>query len=61
MQRTKLRGPSLLNHLVSAQQYLALPEVQGAAAREWLAGREAELLPVPYFYVVYTLPASIAD
>ena len=28
-----------------------------AAAREWLAEREAELLPVPYFHVVYTLPA----
>ena len=32
-----------------------------AAAREWLAEREAELLPVPYFHVVYTLPAQIAD
>ena len=34
---------------------------QGAAARDWLEDREAELLPVPYFYVVYTLPAPIAD
>ena len=34
---------------------------QGAAAKEWLAEREAELLPVPYFHVVYTLPAAIAD
>src|SRR3979490_348459 len=33
---------------------------QGAAARAWLAEREAELLPVPYFHVVYTLPAEIA-
>jgi len=33
----------------------------GAAAREWLAQREAELLPVPYFHVVFTLPARIAD
>jgi hypothetical protein len=33
----------------------------GAAAREWLAEREAELLPVPYFHVVFTLPAAIAD
>ena len=33
----------------------------GAAAREWLAEREAELLPVPYFHVVFTLPARIAD
>jgi hypothetical protein len=37
------------------------PKCQGAAARGWLAEREAELLPVPYFHVVYTLPAPIAD
>ena len=37
------------------------PKCQGTAAREWLAEREAELLPVPYFHVVYTLPAAIAD
>ena len=37
------------------------PKCQGAAAREWLAEREADLLPVPYFHVVYTLPAQIAD
>jgi Putative transposase len=30
-------------------------------AREWLAERQAELLPVPYFHVVYTLPAPIAE
>ena len=37
------------------------PKCQSAAAREWLAEREAELLPVPYFHVVYTLPAAIRD
>jgi hypothetical protein len=37
------------------------PKCQGTAAKEWLAEREAELLPVPYFHVVYTLPAPIAD
>jgi hypothetical protein len=37
------------------------PKCQGAAARDWLEDREAELLPVPYFHVVYTLPAPIAD
>jgi hypothetical protein len=36
------------------------PKCQGAAAREWLAERAAELLPVPYFHVVFTLPAEIA-
>jgi hypothetical protein len=37
------------------------PKCQGAAAREWLAEREKELLPVPYFHVVFSLPAQIAD
>jgi hypothetical protein len=37
------------------------PKCQGAAAKEWLAEREAELLPVPYFHVVFTLPGPIAD
>jgi hypothetical protein len=36
------------------------PRCQGAAAREWLAAREADLLPVGYFHVVFTLPAEIA-
>jgi hypothetical protein len=36
------------------------PKCQGTAAREWLAAREADLLPVPYFHVVFTLPAAIA-
>src|SRR3979490_1834161 len=37
------------------------PKCQRAAAKEWLAAREAELLPVPYYHVVFTLPAAIAD
>jgi hypothetical protein len=37
------------------------PKCQGAAARKWLAAREAELLPVSYFHVVYTLPAKLRD
>ena len=37
------------------------PKCQGAAARTWLAAREADLLPVGYFHVVFTLPAEIAD
>lgn len=36
------------------------PKCQGAAARTWLAEREADLLPVGYFHVVFTLPADIA-
>jgi len=37
------------------------PKCQAAAAQEWLADRQAELLPVPYFHVVFTLPGPIAD
>lgn len=36
------------------------PKCQGQAARAWLADRQADLLPVPYFHVVFTLPAPIA-
>jgi len=37
------------------------PKCQGAAAKEWLAERESELLPVPYFHLVFSPPAQIAD
>ncbi len=37
------------------------PKCQGAAAKDWLAARQAELLPVPYYHVVFTLPAPIAE
>ena len=37
------------------------PKCQGAAAKQWLAEREAELLPVPYYHMVFTLPAPIGD
>jgi hypothetical protein len=37
------------------------PKCQGAAARDWLGAREADLLPVGYFHLVFTLPAEIAD
>jgi hypothetical protein len=36
------------------------PKCQGAAAQDWLAAREADLLPVGYFHVVFTVPAEIA-
>jgi len=35
------------------------PKCQAQARARWLAQREAELLPVPYFHVVFTLPAQI--
>jgi Putative transposase/Transposase zinc-binding domain len=37
------------------------PKCQGAAAKNWMAAREADLLPIPYFHLVFTLPAPIAD
>jgi Putative transposase/Transposase zinc-binding domain len=37
------------------------PKCQGAAAKEWLVERQADLLPVAYFHVVFTLPAAIAN
>ena len=37
------------------------PKCQGAAAKQWLAERAADLLPVPYYHVVFTLPAAISN
>ena len=37
------------------------PKCQGAARAEWLMARQAELLPVPYFHVVFTLPPAAAE
>src|ERR687893_536466 len=36
------------------------PKCQGQTARAWLADRQADLLPVPYYHVVFTLPAPVA-
>lgn len=36
------------------------PRCQGAAAKDWLAERQADLLPVAYYHLVFTLPAPIA-
>ena len=37
------------------------PKCQGQARIDWLAARQADLLPVPYFHVVFTLPAPVAE
>ncbi|RUX43310.1 IS91 family transposase [Mesorhizobium sp. M4A.F.Ca.ET.050.02.1.1] len=37
------------------------PKCQGLARADWLAQRQAELLPVPYFHVVFTVPAEVAE
>ncbi|MCP5037181.1 MAG: IS91 family transposase [Rhodobacteraceae bacterium] len=36
------------------------PKCQGPAARDWMAARAEDLLPVEYFHVVFTLPAEVA-
>jgi len=37
------------------------PKCQGLARAEWLEARQAELLPVPYFHLVFTVPAQVAE
>ncbi|MFS8049899.1 IS91 family transposase [Rhizobium sp. BR 314] len=37
------------------------PKCQGAARKEWVDARIADLLPVPYFHVVFTLPRDVAE
>lgn len=37
------------------------PKCQAIATKDWLAEREADLLPVPYFHVVFSLPSPVAD
>jgi len=37
------------------------PKCQGLARAQWFAERQAELLPVPYFHIVFTLPASVGE
>ena len=37
------------------------PKCQSAAAKRWLDARQADLLPVEYYHMVFTLPAPMAD
>ena len=37
------------------------PKCQGQARIDWLAARQADLLPVPYFHVVFTVPPPVAE
>jgi hypothetical protein len=60
-----MRGLRPHAHRLQLLPQSALSEVPGrggkAMAGRWLSGREAELLPVPYYHVVFTLPAPISD
>jgi rubrerythrin len=37
------------------------PKCQASAARRWMEARQAELLPVDYYHVVFTLPAAVGE
>ena len=52
--------PSPVTRIASAATG-TVRSARAAAAKEWLADRQAELLPVPYYHVVFTMPAPIAD
>ncbi len=51
----------LVRHAYNSCRNRHCPKCQGQARAEWLAARQAELLPVPYFHVVFTLPAPAAE
>ena len=51
----------LVRHAYNSCRNRHCPKCQGRTRAEWLAARQAELLPVPYFHVVFTLPAPIAE
>src|SRR3546814_15700027 len=44
----------------NSYRYRKCPRCQGAAARAWLEAREANILPVCYFHVVFTMPVDVA-
>src|SRR3546814_7483125 len=51
----------LVRHAYNSCRNRHCPKCQGQARAEWLAARQAELLPVAYFHVVFTLPAPAAE
>jgi hypothetical protein len=50
----------VVRHAYNSCRNRHCPKCQGRARADWLAARQAELLPVPYFHVVFTLPAPAA-
>jgi hypothetical protein len=50
----------LVRHAYNSCRNRHCPKCQGLARAEWLEARQAELLPVPYYHVVFTLPAPAA-
>ncbi|WP_245511946.1 IS91 family transposase [Methylosinus sp. sav-2] len=55
-----VRGLRRGSRLVQQLSQRHCPNCQGLARAQWLVDRRAELLPVPYFHVVFTVPAPIA-
>src|SRR3546814_18113108 len=51
----------LVRHAYNSCRHRHCPKCQGQARAEWLAARQADLLPVPPFPVVFTLPAPVAE
>jgi hypothetical protein len=51
----------LVRHAYNSCRNRHCPKCQGLARAEWLEARQAELLPVPYYHVVFTLPAQAAE
>jgi len=51
----------LVRHAYNSCRNRHCPKCQGQARAEWLAARQAELLAVPYYHVVFTLPAPVAE
>ncbi len=66
--RTEVRGGHVAACTKCGHQHVAYnscknrhcPKCQGPAARDWMAARAEDLLPVEYFHVVFTLPTEIA-
>jgi hypothetical protein len=51
----------VVRHAYNSCRNRHCPKCQGQTRADWLAARQAELLPVPYFHVVFTLPATVAE
>ena len=51
----------LLRHAYNSCRNRHCPKCQGLARAEWLEARQAELLPVPYYHVVFTMPPQAAE
>ncbi len=54
-------GCATIQHAYNSCRNRHCPKCQGAAAQRWLEARQADLLPVEYYHVVFTLPAPISD